>query len=686
MSAADLLVELGTEELPPKALKTLSERFASELETRLSSAGLSFATVVRYATPRRLAVCVQKLADRQPDQVIERRGPAVSAAFGADGKPTQAALGFARSCNVAFDALERLQTDKGEWLVFRGQQAGKATRELLPKMIDESLAALPIPKRMRWGACVDEFVRPVHWLIILHGEEVIPATILGAASGNVTRGHRFMSAGEIRLTRADEYASRLERDGRVIADFAARRTRVQQLVERAAVEHQGRAIVNDALLDEVTALVEWPAPIVGSFDPHFLEVPREALIATMQGNQKYFPIETTAGVLTNRFITIANIESPQPNLIRDGNERVVRPRLSDAAFFFGKDRKSSLASRAAHLEHIVFERRLGTLAQKTARVMRLAAWLAPHFGADPALATRASALSRCDLVTEMVGEFPELQGTMGRYYAAHDGEPAEVAQALGEFYQPRFAGDAIPQSAVGRAVASAERLDTLLGIFSVGGAPTGDKDPYALRRAALGVWRILVESACAGDLRGALDCGAMGYEPAVTAQVEPVLQFILERSRGYFAEAGFSGEVIESVLGTASSAPYDVARRIAAVAAFLKLPEALPLAAVNKRIANILKKAPPSEFFDAKHLVEPAELALAAQVTQIERDAEPLLAEREYVGYLTLLAGLHGPANRFFDEVLVMADDPALRAARLGLLQTIHRAFLRVADVARISV
>ncbi len=686
MSVADFLVEIGTEELPPKALKALSERFASEIESGLRAAGLGFTGVASFATPRRLAVLVAALVDTQPTQAIERRGPAVSAAFAADGKATPAALGFARSCGVPIDGLARVQTDKGEWLVYRAQQMGRATRELLPGMVAAALTALPIPKRMRWGARSEEFVRPVHWVVMLHGGEIVPAEILGIASGKQTRGHRFMGTPHLTLANPGEYVHRLEQEGKVIASFAARRATIAALVHDAAQALDCRAIMHDDLLDEVTALVEWPAPIIGTFEAHFLQVPREVLIATMQGNQKYFPLEGHDGQLINRFVTISNIESPTPELIRDGNERVIRPRLSDAAFFYAKDRKTSLAARTERLDAIVFERRLGSLLEKTTRVMRLAEHLAPLFDAAPAHAARAAWLSRADLLSEMVGEFPELQGIMGRYYAEHDGEAPEVAHALGEFYRPRFAGDDIPTSAVGRCVACADRLDTLLGIFSVGGAPTGDKDPYALRRAALGCLRLCIESDVGLDLKAALEFAAGGFAGDVTAPTQAVFEFMLERSRAYFAERGYHGDVIEAVLSTQPRVPRDLARRIAAVAAFSLLPQAAALAAANKRIANILKKADAiPEEADLSVLCEPAEIALAAAVMATDRCSAERLAAGEYAAYLARLAELHDPINAFFESVLVMAEAPALRAARLALLHQIHQMFLRVADIALIT-
>ncbi|MBI4695083.1 MAG: glycine--tRNA ligase subunit beta [Gammaproteobacteria bacterium] len=684
----DFLVEIGTEELPPKALRQLSEAFTTQLGTLVADAKLEHGAVAGYASPRRLAVRISALAVEQPDQIVERRGPSLAAAFDAAGKPTGAALGFARSCGVDLEALGRLETDKGACLAFTSTVKGQPTAQLMPALVDRALAALPIPKRMRWGARSEEFVRPVHWVVMLHGASVVPAEILGIATGNATRGHRFLSPGPIVLAHAREYLDRLEKEGSVIADFAARRDRVRALVEAAAIEAGGRAIIDPALLDEVTALVEWPAPICGSFEPHFLELPREALIASMQGHQKYFPLEDANGQLINRFITVANLVSPKPELVRDGNERVIRPRLSDAAFFYRKDRQTSLAGRVPKLGDIVFERRLGTVLEKSERVAKLAAEIAADFGADAAHAARAALLSRCDLLSEMVGEFPELQGTMGGYYARHDGEHADVAQAIGEFYQPRFAGDAIPASAAGRCVAVAEKLDTLVGIFAVGGAPTGDKDPYALRRAALGCLRICIESGATVDLAAALGSAKAGYGERFAAEdVDTrVLDFVLDRTRGYYADAGVRGDLLESVLATRPTSPADLARRVAAVQAFVKLPQAAALAAANKRISNILKKTPERGAGRRQELLqEGAEVALAAEVDALSAATRDLLARGDYANYLLCLAALHDPVNAFFDGVLVMADEPAVRHNRLALLAEIQNMFLRVADIAYIA-
>ena len=685
---ADLLIELGTEELPPKALRSLSLHFATETLKRLAAAGLVHGTHHAFATPRRLAILIEQVPAETPPQKVERRGPAVAAAFGKDGTPSGAALGFSKSCGVSIDALERLQTDKGEWLVYRTEAPGQPLAKLLPSVVEAALAALPIPKRMRWGEETHEFVRPVHWLVLLHGTEVIPARLFGIESGKHTRGHRFMGQARMEIDQPASYPALLQETGKVLPAFQARRERIRELVEGAAAEAGGRALIDEDLLDEVTALVEWPSAVVGSFDPHFLEVPREALVASMQGHQKYFPLEAPNGRLLNRFVTIANIDSPRPELIRAGNERVIRPRLSDAAFFWNKDKSQPLAGRLQRLADTVFERRLGSLGEKSDRIAALAASLAPAFGAEPTAAARAANLSRCDLVSEMVGEFPELQGTMGSYYAAHDGEPEAVVLALREFYQPRFAGDEIPATPAGRAVALADKLDTLTGIFGIGSAPTGDKDPYALRRAALGCLRICMEADAPLDLALALDTAAGGHgnrvNPEAAAQV---FDFMLERARGYFSERGLRQDVVESVLATRPAVPRDMARRVKAVEAFLELPESAALAAANKRIGNLLRKAEeiPLGAVDPAVLVEPAEQALALELAQASVETTEAAAQGDYVRYLTRLARLHGPVNAFFDGVLVMADDDRLRTARLQLLRDLRALFLRVADLSVIA-
>ena len=684
----NLLIELGSEELPPKALLKLSEAFSAGLDKQLRAAGFDFDGLESFATPRRLALRVANIAAEQAERVETRRGPAASAAFDANGAATKAAQGFARSCGVEVAALGRLQTTEGEWLSFEQRVAGRRLFDLLPEMVSAALAGLPIPKRMRWGSHSAEFVRPVHWLVMLYGGEVVPGTVLGLTADRITHGHRFMHPVPITLAHADNYTASLQNPGRVIASFAARRARVRELVETTAAAEDGCAVIDDALLDEVTALVEWPVPVCGSFDQHFLQLPSEVLIATMQGHQKYFPVRDAEGRLRNRFITLANIESRAPDAIRAGNERVIRPRLADADFFYRADRAKRLDSRLPGLDSMVFEKQLGSLGDKTRRIVSLAATVASACGADAVLASRAAELSRCDLLSDLVGEFPELQGTMGSYYAAADGEAGDVSRALGEFYQPRFSGDAIPATAIGRCVAMADKLDSLVGIFGMGSAPTGDRDPFALRRAAIGVLRIVIEADIPLDLRAAIGFALATYGGIKLAPdtAEQVYAFVRERLRGYYLERGTPNDVCAAVFAKDLSAPAEVARRLVAVSHFRALPAAQALAAANKRIANILKKldSPPVDIIDDARLVDPAERELARRYTALAPAAEQLFTAREYSRYMELLAGLREPVDAFFDGVMVMSEDLALRANRLALLARLHALFTRVADIARL--
>lgn len=685
----DFLVEIGTEELPPKALLMLSQAFLLEINNGLDGHKLARGDAIAFATPRRLAVKVSQVALRQDDQYVERRGPAINAAFDPDGKPTKAAVGFANSCGVEVEALGRLQTEKGEWLSFNAEIAGKETSALLPEIVERALSALPIPKPMRWGSGTAEFVRPVHWVVMLLGQATVLATILGIKSGAKTRGHRFHAPEEIVLESPGDYPKILEDASFVIADFDSRRERIVRLAMQTAEQNNGRAIIDSGLLDEVTALVEWPISVCGSFDQHFLELPQEVLVASMQDHQKYFPIESLDGTLTNKFITISNIESTDPDAVRLGNERVIRPRLSDAAFFWDQDRKSRLEDRLDRLQGIVFQKRLGSIKDKTDRVVGLARALAPDFGADAEHAARAALLSRCDLVSHMVGEFPALQGLMGSYYAAHDGEAQHVADALREFYMPRFAGDSIPATPIGRCVAYADKLDTLVGIFAIGSAPTGDKDPFALRRAALGCIRIALESSSTVGFRESLQLASDGYRNVIEADdvAAKVLQFIIDRTRGYFADQQVPGAVVEAVLAVSQNNAADIQRRIAAVTEFQSLPEAQALASANKRIANILRKNAVdgvTAFNDAL-VQEPAERALSERMNSISLLCDDFIQNADHEAYLKALAGLHDPINLFFDEVMVMCDDIEIRDNRIALLNKIRDLFTRVADVARLN-
>lgn len=686
--AQTFLVEIGTEELPPKSLRRLSEIFRREIERGLDAAKLPHGTASALATPRRLAVVVEDVAVRQPEQSVERRGPAVSAAFDADGKPTKAALGFASSCGTDIESLGRLKTDKGEWLSYNAEIPGQDTATLLPAIVSSALAALPVPKPMRWGDGEVEFVRPVHWVVLMLGDVAITAEILGITSGGTSRGHRFHAGGEISLGRAADYRELLEREGHVMPEFKVRRERIRELATNAASALGGTALIDEDLLDEVTALVEWPVAVSGSFDGHFLQLPPEVLIASMQDHQKYFPVAAGDGTLVNHFITISNIDSSDPGAVQRGNERVIRPRLSDAAFFWDADRKLRLEQRLERLDGIVFEKRLGSLRDKTMRVQQLAIALAPRFDAAADECARIAQLSRCDLVTDMVGEFPELQGVMGSYYAAHDGETQGVAAALREFYYPRFAGDAIGGTASARCVAFADKLDTLVGIFAIGGAPTGDKDPYALRRAALGCIRIAIEADATVGFEDALSRACDGYANVVATEgvADAVHKFMLDRLRGYFAERKIPGSVVEAVLAVRPDELADIARRIDAVTAFRALPAAESLAGANKRIANILKKAGANAAApDPALLREPAEITLAERIEAMADAGSQLIGQRDYTAYLSLLAELHEPVDGFFDDVMVMCEDEKLRANRISLLRRIHDSFTRVADVARLN-
>jgi glycyl-tRNA synthetase beta chain len=688
METRPLLIEIGTEELPPKALRGLSQAFANAMRAELARHELAFEDLQPFATPRRLALRVGALAVRQPERVIERRGPSLTAAFDAAGHFTPAALGFARSCGVSAEALERIETPKGAWLVHTVSQPGRPTAEILPGAVAAALAELPIPKRMRWGSSDAEFARPVHWAVLLFGADVVPGRILGCDAGRATRGHRFLAPHPIELEDAGRYAEELRERGRVIADFEARKRTIETLVNAEAGRLGARALIDPDLLDEVTALVEWPVALTGSFDEEFLSLPREVLVASMEVHQKYFPLVGRNDELLARFVTVANIESLHPPTVIDGNQRVIRPRLKDAAFFFAQDAKQTLESRLPGLEHMVFEKRLGSLKDKTLRVAALAKHIAARTGAQPAIAERAALLSRCDLLTGMVGEFPELQGTMGRYYAESDGEPFEVAGALGEFYLPRFAGDALPATPAGRAVAVADRLDTLVGIFGVGHGPSGDKDPYALRRHALALLRICIEARLELDLRELIDLAAAAYGDRVQrSAVDPLFPFIIERLRAYYLDQGIGHDTFEAVRAREPGSPLDFDRRVRAVTRFRALPEAEALAVANKRAGNLLRRAELRDGtrVDRALLVETAEQRLAEDLADAARMVDPLIESGDYTAALTRLAGLRRAVDEFFDSVLVMCEDRALQENRLTLLANLHALFTRVADISRLQ-
>jgi len=739
----DFLVELGTEELPPTALRGLEQAFAAGVRTGLEKGGLTHGDVVSFATPRRLAVLVKRLVARQPDQDIKRRGPPVSASFDGSGEPTKAALAFAASCGVTVDALQRLDEGKGSFLFFIGTKPGAAVAELLPQIVQTSLDGLPIPRRMHWGSGTAEFVRPVHWLVMLYGKDVLPARLLETDAGNQTQGHRFHAPKPIRITSPATYERALSERGFVLPDFAARRELIKDRVTAVAAELGGRALIGDELLDEVTALVEWPVPLAGRFEERFLELPREVLISTLQDHQRYFAVEDEQGRLMPSFITVSNIESHDPSKVREGNERVVRPRLADAAFFWGQDRKQPLAARRGALDAMTFQVKLGSLGDKTRRVRALAGEIAGTGIGERVDAERAADLCKCDLLTAMVGEFPELQGIMGTYYALADGEPAEVAVAIREHYLPRGAGDELPETHAGLAVAIADKLDTLAGIFDIGEKPTGAKDPFGLRRAAIGLLRILIEKRLDLDLRkligvalgnvradverirvskaaaaGGANVGAAAATASASADVthaasakaakgttgaaaagttdDQVYDFIMERLRAYYLERtpsalpgsapAFTTEMFDAVLATKPASPLDFDARLNALRAFLDLPEATSLAAANKRIANILRKAGELQHkdVDVEGLKDPAEVRLFDAMRSLREAVATAVAQREYANALGRLAQLRPPVDAFFEQVMVMDEDPRLRANRLALLAQLHGLFIGIADLSRL--
>ncbi len=688
MRTENLLIELGTEELPPKALKNLGQSFASQFQAALEQAELPFSSVSWFAAPRRLAVYVTELAEGQQDKVVEKRGPAVSAAFDADGNPTKAALGWARGNGIDVSDAERLVTDKGEWLLHKANVPGQPVSSLLESLLNQAIGKLPIPKPMRWGNYNTQFIRPVHTLAVLYGSEVINLTALGLASGRAIQGHRFHGEPTFDLDHADNYATELE-SHYVIADFQARSDKVRESLESNASKLGLHADFNDELLEEIASLVEWPVVLTASFDKAFLEVPKEALIYTMKDDQKYVPLLDENGALSNTFLFVTNIESQDPSQIISGNEKVIRPRLADAEFFFNSDKKSTLESRLDSLSSVLFQKQLGTLKDKSDRISALAGFIANEIESNAALAERAGLLSKTDLMTNMVMEFPDVQGVMGMYYAEHDGEDPQVARALYEQYMPRFAGDELPTSDIAAAVSLADKLDTLVGIFGIGQLPKGDKDPFALRRAAIGVLRIIVEKNLQLDLDVLVAKTAEVYGDKLTNKEcqTQVVDFILGRFVALLQDQNVSMDVILSVSARRPTKPSDYAARIAAVSAFKELEQAEALAAANKRVANILAKQEGAVSTDISPslLKEAPEKALYDALKAVEGDIATSATKGDYKSVLSALATLREEIDAFFDNVMVMADDIQIRQNRLALLSLLRQLFLTTADISQLA-
>lgn len=691
--ADDFLVEIGTEELPPKALRALMTAFGKNLAEAVDSERLSHGAVQAYASPRRLAVVIKKLSRAQDDRKVTLKGPPVSVAFDDAGNLKPAGLAFAKKCGVDASALGREKTEKGEWLSHEAVEKGASAAELMPGLVEKALASLPIPRRMRWGSGDAEFVRPVHWIILLHGEEPIKASVMGIKAGNQTRGHRFLSSGKMTIARPGDYLNVLRKDGFVIADFERRRKLVQTGVDAAAKKAGGSIVDGESLFDEVAALVEWPVPITGGFDPEYLDLPREVVVSTLTGHQRYFPVADSDGALLPIFVTVANIKSSAPEKVRAGNERVVHPRLADAAFFWNNDRRTPLGARQDNLREVVYQHGLGSVCDKSTRVAGLCRLMTDALELESLNVSRAAELSKCDLLTGMVGEFPELQGTMGRYYASSDGEPAAVAEAIGEHYLPRFAGDVLPASIDGQLLALADKLDTLAGIFVIGKKPSGNRDPFGLRRNALGVVRILIECSLDLDLRALISAAVEAQPPGKGDKDElgaELYTFITERLRRYFLDRddSLATETFDAVLARKPASLVDFARRLEAVQSFIRLEPAASLAAANKRISNILRQAEWRNEMTVKEklLIDAAEVALWSELQGVRGTIQPMLDARDYAAVLGVLSGLREPIDAFFDDVMVMADDEATRSNRLALLGELRALFLEVADISRLSI
>ena len=684
MTTETLLIELGTEELPPKSLKTLAVTLHDQIKLQLDKADLSYSEIKWFATPRRLAVQVIDLEGKQKDKTVEKRGPAVNVAFDAEGNASKAAQGWARSNGITVEQAERLKTDKGEWLLHKAIQPGKSIAELVPTMVYNALNKLPIPKPMRWGSERIQFIRPVHTLTMLFGSDIIAGETLGVTSSNQVQGHRFHHEGLVTLNHASDYESALLA-AHVVVDYEARKQQIADQIEKAAKGINGKALLDDDLLDEVTALVEWPVTLVGSFDENFLNVPAEPLIYSMKDHQKYFPVLNEQGELVNQFIFVANIESKDPSQVVKGNEKVIRPRLADAEFFFKTDKKQTLESRLQSLETVLFQKQLGSVKEKSERIAKLSQFIAKQLNENEQHAYRAGLLSKTDLMSDMVLEFPQVQGTMGKYYALNDGEDAAIAQALEDQYRPRYAGDALPEGQIGCAVAIADKVDTLIGIFGINQAPKGDKDPFALRRAAIGLIRIIIEKCLALDIADLINESISLFADKLSNEntATDVVDFVMGRFRAFYQEQGISVDVIQAVLAKKPTSPLDFDKRIKAVTFFRSLPEAETLAAANKRVGNILAKFDGALYpqFKAELASEEAERSLAEVYAKINANVAPLMANKDYQAALTELSKLKTPIDTFFDNVMVMSDDEAVKTNRLTLLDQIRNSFFAIADI-----
>ncbi|GHE96340.1 glycine--tRNA ligase subunit beta [Thalassotalea profundi] len=679
-----LLIELGTEELPPKLLKTLATTFYKQIKSQIDDCGLVYDDIKWYATPRRLAIKINALVEKQEDKEVEKRGPAINVAFDSHGNASKAALGWAKSNGITIEQADRLITDKGEWLLHKAIQPGQTVHELIPQIVSSAIAKLPIPKPMRWGSERTQFIRPVHTLTMLYGDQIIKGEILGVSSSNLTQGHRFHHEGAIVLTNANTYEQELK-DAYVQVDYQLRQSLIVSEIEKAAEKINGVALIDDDLLEEVTSLVEWPVVLIGSFDKNFLQVPAEPLIYSMKDHQKYFPVNDKQGNLLNQFIFVTNIESKDPQQVISGNEKVIRPRLADAEFFYKTDKKQTLESRLSSLESVLFQKELGTLKAKSERIALMSEYVAEKLNENKKQAYRAGLLSKTDLMSEMVLEFPQVQGTMGKYYAENDNEDIEVAQALEDQYRPRFAGDALPKANIGCAVAIADKVDTLVGIFGINQPPKGDKDPFALRRAAIGIIRIIIEKQLDLDIADLVSKSIESYGNKISNKEtkQQVLDFVLARYKAHYQEQDIAIDVIQAVLENAPSAPLDFEKRIKAVSHFKTLAAAEALAAANKRVGNILAKFNGELYlaFDRNLIEDVAEIELADVFDSLNEKVTPLMGVKDYQAALTTLADIKQPIDKFFDNVMVMADDEKIKINRLTLLNQIRNSFLAIADI-----